>query len=109
MSISVLQDNKFELIGEGTLDERNRLALTKAVEVLRAIFGGDVKKVHFAIYSNKAGQILLSPETTIPLHEAWLFKNKAALASVLTGIKQARRGRVREIGSFAQYASEDAE
>jgi hypothetical protein len=30
-------------------------------------------------------------EVSIPAHEAWLFKNKKALASVLCGLEQAKR------------------
>jgi hypothetical protein len=104
----VLHDDKFELIGEVTLDERNRVALTKALAALSA-FGVDVKRLHFTVLCNKAGQILLSPKATVPLHEAWLYQNRAALKSVLTGIEQASRGELRDLGSFAQYANDDIE
>ncbi len=108
MSTVELDHEKFELIGTGALDERNRLALTRAVEALRGRFG-NVGKVHFMIYSNKAGLILLLPQTTVPLHEAWLLNNKAALASVLAGIEEAGLGKVRELGSFAEYVADDTE
>lgn len=102
-----VQDTKFEFLGEATLDERNRLSLTKALEVLRSVMGKDVKRLRFAILANRAGQILLSPEVPIPLHEAWLYKNKAALASVLRGIKEAERGEAKAIGSFARFADDE--
>ena len=66
-----------------------------------------MRKIRFAIYCNRAGQILLSPETTIPLYEAWLYKNKIALTRVLRGIEQAGHGDVSEAGSFARYAADD--
>ena len=46
-------------------------------------------RLRFAVHCNHVGQILLVPELSIPLHEAWLYRNPTALKSVLTGIKQA--------------------
>lgn len=108
-AIGTLLDENFKVIGQGTLDSKKRIALTKAIEALHAVFGPDLKNVHFEISCNGAGQILLSPETTIPLHEVWLYKNKDALASVRRGMEEARRGEAQEIRSFAQYADDDIE
>lgn len=41
--------------------------------------------------------------------EAWLYKNPAALNSVLEGIKAAAEGRVHYAGSFAQYLDLDTD
>lgn len=40
----------------------------------------------------------------IPASEAWLYRNKDALASVRTGLREAARGEVRDLGSFANWA-----
>lgn len=101
-------DENFELYGETTLDERKRITLTKATEVLRELFHEEPAKLRFAVYVNKVGQILLSPETVIPLHEAWLFKNPNALHSVLRGIEQVKTGVVlKNLGSFAEDAKDE--
>lgn len=108
MSATVtLLDEKFETIGEGTIDSRKRISLTKALDIVHNILGKDLKETHFVIAYNKGGQILLSPEVSIPLHEAWLYKNRPVLASVLEGIEEASQGKAKEIGSFAQYADDD--
>jgi len=39
------------------------------------------------------GTLILRPAVTVPSAEAWLWKNKKALASVQAGIEDARRGR----------------
>ena len=39
------------------------------------------------------GTIVLRPAVTVPAGEAWLWKNKKALALVQDGIAEARRGR----------------
>ncbi len=108
MPAKVPQSTEFELLGEASLDSRNRVALTKAVEALRRRFG-PVERLRFAVMCNKDGQILLVPETTIPLREAWLYQNRAALKSVLRGIEQAERGRLLDRGSFARYTDDDIE
>ena len=103
-----IEDTKFELIGEAALDERKRITLSKAVELLKKHFG-PVDRLHFTIHYNRAGQILLVPETTMPLHEVWLYRNPTALKSVSAGIQQAELGELRDRGSFVQYADDAIE
>ena len=105
-NIAVL-DQDFELFGESALDDRKRVTLTKAMEVLHERFHEEPTKIRFAIYVNKAGQILLSPATAIPLHEAWLFKNQDALHSVLRGMEDAKAGKLKDLGSFVDDAKEE--
>lgn len=108
--LAFVLDQNFEEIGQASLDEKKRVTLKKAIDVLRQNFGSAVEsKVSFVVSCNSPGQILLSPETTVPLHEAWLYKNKKALASVQRGLEQARRGERETIGSFAQYADDEIE
>lgn len=78
------------------------------MDLLRKNFGS-VDHLHFAIHCNEAGQTLLIPETPMPLHETWLYRNPAALKSVLTGIEQAQRGDLGPPRSFAQYADDTIE
>lgn len=105
-SNEALLDEHFTPVGKGTLDSKRRIALTKAIEALQAVIGEDVERLRFKIACNKAGQILLSPEVTVPLHEAWLYNNKAALESVRRGLEEAGRGKARKIGSFAKHAND---
>jgi hypothetical protein len=100
-------DNKFEPVGEGALDSKKRIVLTKAIEALQAEIGQNLDRLRFEISYNQAGQILLSPEVTVPIHEAWLYKNKEALTSVRRGIEEAGRGKARKIGSFAKHANDE--
>ena len=106
---AILRDQEFEPFGESMLDERKRITLTKAVEELRERFKEEPAKMHFSIYINKAGQILLSPGTTIPLDEVWLFKNSNAMESVLRGMAQAKEGKLRKRESFAKHADDEIE
>ena len=106
MAAVAVLDAHFEPVGEGALDKKNRVPVTRALRTLRELFGEDLSRLRFTIASNKAGQILLSPEATVPAHEAWLYKNPRALAKVRTGLAQAARGKLRDLGSFAKHAKD---
>jgi hypothetical protein len=58
--------------------------------------------ITYHIYTNSSGQIILDPQITIRVAEAWLFENKTALASVDKGMIESRNGQVIERGSFAK-------
>jgi hypothetical protein len=101
-------DEKFERVGQVSIDEKNRVVLKKAIDMLRQRFGRELESgIRFAVAYNSAGQILLSPETVIPLHEAWLYKNKGALESVHRGLADAKMGRIKKAPSFAKHAQDD--
>ena len=100
-------DETFTEAGEAKLDARNRVSLTKAIEVLEDLLGASASAVHFSVHTNSAGQILLSPSIAIPAHEAWLYRNPKALKSVRRGINQAGEGRVRSRGSFARHVGDE--
>ena len=102
-------DKNFEPVGHVSLDSRKRIVLTKALEAIGRIVGGESKDLRFTVACNEAGQILLTPEVTLPVHEAWLYKNKEAYQSIMRGIEQAKRGKVRSLGSFANYVDGDVD
>ncbi len=109
---TVILSEKFERIGETGFDERKRVSLSKVVDhlngILRRIYGEEkASELRFVIYSNDVGQILLSPEIGVPLHEAWLYRNPQALASVRRGLQQAAQGKVRQLESFAKHADDE--
>jgi hypothetical protein len=106
-NVAVL-DEKFEQVGQVSIDDKNRVVLKKAIDMLRQQFGQEVESgIRFAVACNSAGQILLSPETLIPLHEAWLYKNKGALESVQRGLEDAKKGRIKKARSFAKHAQDN--
>ena len=101
----------FELIGEGGLDERNRLSLTKVLAKLRQRLAepASIESLHFRIYVNAAGQILLDPALTVPIREMWLYRNPVALAKVREGLAQAAEGDFHDLGSFSRFADDEIE
>jgi hypothetical protein len=100
----------FRRIGEATLDERKRISLTKAIDSLKRTLGDQLDPdVRFGIYVNDVGQVLLSPEVSVPMHELWLYRNPKALRSVLKGLQESREGKLVDLGSFERYADEEIE
>lgn len=53
-----------------------------------------------------SGSAKRMPLKQIPKSEQWLFKNKKALRSVLRGIRQAKKGKIKSLGSFAKFAKD---
>lgn len=80
-------------------DDRGRIALGRALT--------DLEDASFNVYRDDAGRIVLDPQVSIPASEAWLFRNKTALASLRRGLSQAASGKTRAIGSFAAHADDD--
>ncbi|MDP3544025.1 MAG: hypothetical protein Q8T11_16285 [Elusimicrobiota bacterium] len=91
---TMLADGHFTFLGETRTDSKNRVVLK-----------GEVSK-HYMAYVNDAGQILLEPMALIPTRS---FKSLSARtrASVLRGLKQAKEGKGRYLGSFAKHANAD--
>ncbi len=106
---TIILDNDFEFIGEGGIDERKRFALTKALAKLEQCFdeSATLKALHFRVYVNAAGQILLDPALTVPVREMWLYRNPVALAKVREGLAQAAEGDFHDLGSFAKFADDE--
>ena len=104
-------DTDFEFIGEGTIDERKRFSLTKALAQLKKCFAepATLDSLHFRVYVNAAGQILLDPALTVPVREMWLYRNPVALAKVREGLAEAVKEDLHDIGSFAKFADDEIE
>src|SRR5260370_8626684 len=104
---TILLSESFRRIGDVALDERKRVSLTKALGGLKEILGNENEldgAVRFGVYVNDAGQVLLSPEVSVPMHELWLYRNPEALKMVLRGLEEAREGKLKDLGSFAKFA-----
>ncbi len=80
-------------------DTRRRIALGRALE--------DLDEASFNVYRDEYGRIILEPQVSIPASEAWLFRNKKALALVRRGLAEAAEGKAEPIGSFAAFADDD--
>lgn len=80
-------------------DERHRISLGAALK------DDPSAAASYDVYRDKLGRIILEPKVSIPASEAWLFRNKGALSSVVRGLEQIDEAKV--IGSFAKYAEDD--
>ncbi len=81
-------------------DSKKRLSLGRALEGLD-------EDIHFDVYRNELGQIVLDPRVSVAASEAWLYRNPRALESVRRGLQEAAEGKAAPIGSFAEYADEE--
>lgn len=92
---TILRGRHFKEVAEIKADSKNRIALGRKVSH---------KERRYRIYENDAGQLILDPLATIPAHEAWLFRNKKAAASVARGLEDAKHRRlVKAQEDFSKY------
>lgn len=95
------ENQELELIARDVRpDSKRRLTLG------RALAGLD-EDVRFDVYRKPNGQIVLDPQVSIPASEAWLYRNPEALELVRRGLQDVAEGKVRDAGSFAEYADEE--
>ncbi len=94
-----------ELLREGSLEAYGEV---KPDSKKRVVLKGPLAS-HYRVYRNDAGQIILDPQVLVPAAEAWLFKNKKALASVRKGLEESAGVRARKWRSFASHAGDDIE
>ena len=57
----------------------------------------------FHIHEEKDGRLILEPYKEVPAREAWLYKNKKALAMVEKGLKEAKQGKTSSRGNFSKF------
>jgi hypothetical protein len=105
---AIILNESFKRIGEVSLDERKRVSLSKALESVKDVLGDAIdESIRLAVYINQAGQLLLSPEISVPVHELWLYRNPKALKAVVKGLEEAREGKLADLGSFQKHADDD--
>jgi hypothetical protein len=97
---TILRDEKLTKVADSVKpDSKRRVYLPKAL----------LKEgVTYHMYANKEGQIVLDPQVTIPAAEAWIFEDKALLASFDKSVAESAKGKVIDRGSFSKY-TKDAE
>lgn len=79
------------------VDSRNRVSLSKLIQ-------DHISSVTACLLED--GKILLTPMVEVPVQEAWLYKNRAALESVERGLSQEP---AIDLGSFSEYVEEEKE
>ena len=57
----------------------------------------------YRIHQENDGRLVLEPYREIPAREAWLYENKAALAKVRKGLKEAGASKVSRRGDFRKF------
>lgn len=98
---SIIQDTHFRPVSEVRVDSKNRIHLPKCARSAAARM--------YKLLANDSGQLVLDPLVTIPASEAWLFKNKKALAAVRHGLQDAKEGKLVRRPSLSKHADDKIE
>lgn len=94
-----IQEIESGLVDIKKVDKRGRITISKSLEKLP----DEVEE--FEIYV-KNGEIILKPLIRIPAREAWLFKDKSALNSLLKGLADMKRGELTEVDKLDKFLKE---
>ena len=87
--VTIIKDTNLTKVAEGVKpDTKKRVLLPKF------LVG---EGITYHIYSNSLGQIILDPQVTIPVSEAWLFNNPDALALVRRGLDDVAHSKVSKV------------
>lgn len=83
------------------MDDKQRIPLTR-------ILTKEERELYhsFRVYWED-GRIILEPVSQVPEKGHWIYRNPEALQSLLKGIQDAEKGKLQDLGSFAEYAKED--
>lgn len=91
--------SKFTPITQVRPDSKGRVTLSKLTKGVSS----------YTVSQDEEGRLLFEPMVEIPAREKWLFNNPEALLSVRRGIADAKVGKIKSLGSFADYAEEEDE
>ena len=93
--MTILKDNESKIVAKNVKpDSKNRLVLPK--EVLP-------EDITFHVYVNKHKQIILDPQTSIPLSKMWIYENEDILDLIDKGMAGSVNGKTINLGSFTQF------
>ena len=70
-------------------DPQNRIVITPIVTWLKQHIDS------FKVFINPSGNVLLKPMISLPLEEAWPYKNPEILSNILKGIEEAKAGKAK--------------
>jgi hypothetical protein len=89
MENKIIKNDKFRRVAANVKpDSKKRLSISKACQA---------NEVTYHVYCNEIGQIILDPQISIPASEIWLYSDPEARAAVVTGLKEASRGKIAKI------------
>lgn len=94
------------VLGRDTVFEEIKDAV-RADDKGRVILGHKFSGKQFRVLVSADGDVLLTPVTTIPEREIWLYKNPEALMLFHKGLAEAAAGKVTPAEDFSQFANDD--
>jgi len=98
-----IKNEKFMPVGKKILDSKKRLSIGEKLSRYISKLKGTNE---FEVYYGDEGDILLRPMVSIPLREAWIYKNPAALKLVRKGLHEAKDGKAEKIEDLDKFFDE---
>ena len=88
---SIEVNEEFTAYGMKQLDSKDRISLGGK---LKKMIGNDMALDGFQVFVGKDGDILLRPSVSVPVNEAWIYKNPEVIGALRKGLEDAKAGRL---------------
>ena len=93
-------DGKFKSAGTRTIDSKNRITIG---EKITKSISTQTEADKFQIFFNEEGDILLRPMVSIPIREAWIYKNPQVLSSIRQGLDEAKQEKTEKVENLEEF------
>lgn len=95
-----IKEDSFTEIDNKKPDSRNRITIpSKILEFWERMGGMDSVRIDM----NEKGEVLLRPESSIPLSEMWLYENQDLHKVFQDGINDAKKNRVTKVKDLDKF------
>jgi hypothetical protein len=91
-------DGPFEAVAEAEADTRGRVTIARA---------GARPGRRYRVYANMDGVVVLEPVVSIPEREMLVWEKPELAQQIREGIAEAEAGRTTDLGSFAQFLTDE--
>jgi len=90
----------FILVGTRPLDSKHRITVGGKLQKLIA---GKMNIDSYQVFIGKKGDILLRPAVSIPIGEAWAYRNPEVIGKIRRGLLDAAEGRVERVNDLENF------
>lgn len=94
-------NEEFISVATKFLDSKNRITISK--KLLNKILEKNKKLDSYQIFIDAMGDILLRPQVSIPVSEAWIYQNHQVIGKIRKGLQDVREGKTERVDDIDAF------